>query len=179
MSSSSPLPKARFSTRTKARKGALDVLFESEVRRIDPLEALHQRVLEADPPVREYTAELVEGVNDNLPQIDERISSALGEGWSLDRMPRVDRALARIAVYEMDRGRVPAQVAIAEALVLAGELSTDESPAFLNGVLSAVAKVPVMNEEQVAKVHGDHGDDRHQDDRHRGGGDEPREPLED
>lgn len=147
------LPKAHFSARTKARKRALDVLFESEVRRVDPMVTLHDRVIEADPPVREYTAELVEGIWDNLPQIDQRISSVLDDGWSLERMPRVDRALARIAVFEIDRGQVPVQVAIAEALVLAGELSTDESPSFLNGVLSAVAKVPLMNETQVAELH--------------------------
>ncbi len=151
--STSPLPRAKFSTRTKARKRALDVLFEAEVRQVDPLTTLHDRVLDADPPVREYTAELVEGIADNLRQIDARIAAVLDAGWSLERMPRVDRALARIAVYEMDRGQVPVQVAIAEALVLAGELSTDESPSFLNGVLSAVAKVPLMNEEQVAAVH--------------------------
>ncbi|CAI9409958.1 transcription antitermination factor NusB [Aestuariimicrobium sp. T2.26MG-19.2B] len=142
-----------FSARTKARKAALDVLFEADLRGEPALAILHDHVLLADPPLREYTAELVEGVMANLRSIDARLSQALDEGWSLPRMPRVDRALARIAVYEIDHGGIDHRVAIAEALVLAGELSTDESPSFLNGVLSGVVRAPMMDEDQVAQVH--------------------------
>ncbi|WP_203566429.1 transcription antitermination factor NusB [Aestuariimicrobium ganziense] len=144
-----------FSARTKARKRALDILFEADLRDTDPLATLGERSIEADPPVRQYTAELVEGVVEHGEAIDQRLRSSLSAGWSLDRMPRVDRALARLAIYEIDHARVPARVAIAEALLLAGELSTDESPSFLNGVLSAVAGQPLMDEDELARVHDD------------------------
>lgn len=153
MSASSPRP--HFSTRTKARKAALDVLFEADLRDEPPLAILHDHVLAAEIPMREYTAVLVEGVVANLRQIDGRLAEALDNGWSLERMPRVDRALARIAVFEIDHGGIAPKVAIAEALVLAGELSTDESPSFLNGVLSGVVKAPLMDEAQVEAVHAD------------------------
>lgn len=151
MSTSTPRP--HFSTRTKARKAALDVLFEADVRAEPPLAILHDHVLQAEVPLREYTADLVEGVVAHQREIDARLSEALDNGWSLERMPRVDRALARIAVYEIDHGGIAAKVAIAEALVLAGELSTDESPSFLNGVLAAVVRAPLMDEAQVEAVH--------------------------
>ena len=151
MSASSPRP--HFSTRTKARKAALDVLFEADLRGEPPLAILHDHVLAAETPMREYTAVLVEGVVAHQRHIDARLAEALHNGWSLERMPRVDRALARIAVFEIDHGGIDAKVAIAEALVLAGELSTDESPSFLNGVLSGVVKAPLMDEAQVEAVH--------------------------
>lgn len=140
-----------WSRRTKARKAALDVLFQSDLRGMDPLV-----ILEQDPAsLRDYTAELVRGVCAHQPDIDERISAGLDEGWTLQRMPRVDRALSRIAVYEMDHGGIAPRVAIAEALVLAGELSTDESPAFLNGVLSQLARTAPLDEAAVADIHDD------------------------
>jgi N utilization substance protein B len=88
--------------------------------------------------VREYTAELVRGVVAHGAEIDARISACLAPGWTLPRIPRVDRAALRIAVYEIDYGEVPDAVAVAEAVQLVSELSTDESPAFVNGVLRAV-----------------------------------------
>lgn len=142
-----------FSARTKARKRALDILFESDLRGTNPLATLGERISEADPPVRDYTSELVEGVVEHRHAIDQRLVGSLDPAWSLDRMPRVDRALARLALYEIDHAGVPPRVAIAEALLLAGELSTDDSPSFLNGVLSAVAKQPLMDEDEVARVH--------------------------
>ena len=114
-------------------------MFEAELRGTDPLETLHARTAEADPPVRPYTVELVEGVVARLPDIDARISAASAPRWRLERMPRVDRTLARIAVHEIDHGDIPDAVAIAEAVALAADLSTDESPAYLNGLLGAVA----------------------------------------
>lgn len=126
------------STRGKARKRALDVLFEAELRQETPLAAL-ERIRRQDPQLRPFTAELVEGVAEHSEQIDARISAVLSEGWSLDRMPRVDRCAARIAVFEIDHTDLPVGVAISEAVALASDLSTDDSPAFLSGVLGAVA----------------------------------------
>jgi N utilization substance protein B len=129
---------ARSSTRTKARKRALDILFESELREVDPIMTLEERTAAGDPPVREYTAELVRGVANHASEIDARISACLAPGWTLPRIPRVDRNALRIAVYEIDYGEMPDAIAVSEAVQLASELSTDESPAFVNGVLRAV-----------------------------------------
>jgi N utilization substance protein B len=125
-------------TRTKARKRALDLLFESELRATDPLDTLAERAADADPPVRDYTRTLVEGVVAHAPAIDDRIRAVLARGWTLSRMPRVDRNVIRIAVFEIDFGDVPDPVAVAEAVELVSELSTDQSPSFVNGVLGAI-----------------------------------------
>ena len=130
---------ARSSSRSKARKRALDILFEAELRGADPVATLEERAAAADPPVREYTAKLVRGVDAHASEIDARISACLVAGWSLPRIPRVDRNALRIAVYEIDYGEVPDAVAISEAVQLVSELSTDDSSAFVNGVLGAVA----------------------------------------
>jgi transcription antitermination protein NusB len=129
---------ARTSARSKARKRALDILFEAELRGCDPLQTLAERLADDGPPVREYTATLVRGVVQHAAEIDSRISAAVVRGWSLPRMPRVDRTALRIAVFEIDYQDVPDAVAVAEAVALVGELSTDESPAFVNGVLGTV-----------------------------------------
>jgi transcription antitermination protein NusB len=129
---------AHSSTRSKARKRALDILFEAELRDTDPVTTLEERAADANPPVREYTAELVRGVAAHTAEIDARISACLASGWTLPRMPRVDRNALRIAVFEIDYGQVPDAVAVAEAVQLVSELSTEESPAFVNGVLRAV-----------------------------------------
>jgi transcription antitermination protein NusB len=126
------------STRSKARKRALDILFEAELRGLDPLLTLEERTAAADPPVRAYTAELVRGVAAHLAEIDGRISDCLAPGWTLPRIPRVDRNVLRIAVFEIDYGDVPDAVAVTEAVQLVSELSTDESPAFVNGLLRAI-----------------------------------------
>jgi transcription antitermination protein NusB len=129
---------ASSSTRSKARKRALDILFEAELRDLDPLVTLEERTVAADPPVREYTTGVVRGVVAHAAEIDARISSYLAPGWTLPRVPRVDRSALRIAVYEIDYGEVPDAVAVAEAVQLVSELSTDESPAFVNAVLRAI-----------------------------------------
>ena len=127
------------SARTKARKRALDILFEAELRGRTLSETLAERSLDADPPLRDYTVELVRGVEAHQESIDRRISAHLAKGWSLTRMPRVDRAAIRIATYEIDYvSDVPDAVAVAEAVELVGELSTDESPAYVNGLLGSV-----------------------------------------
>jgi transcription antitermination protein NusB len=134
--------------RSKARKRALDVLFEADLRGLDPIAVLADRLAGtggAGPddgrPVPAYTVELVEGVTAHRPRIDEIVAS-YAEGWALDRMPVVDRAVLRIAVYELLwRADVPDAVAIDEAVELAKSLSTDESPRFVNGVLGRIVLV--------------------------------------
>jgi transcription antitermination protein NusB len=134
---------AGSSTRSKARKRALDILFEAELRGRDPVITLEERTVAADPPVRAYTAELVRGVTAHAAEIDAKISACLAPGWTLPRIPRVDRNVLRIAVFEIDYGEVPDPVAVAEAVQMVSELSTDESPAFVNGVLRAVTAFKV------------------------------------
>jgi N utilization substance protein B len=128
------------SARTKARKAALDILFESDLRGRSTLETLDQRVTDAstDAPVRGYTKDLVEGVTEHQDAIDARIVAALSSGWSLERMPRVDRTAVRIAVYEIDFLDVPDAVAVAEAVALVADLSTDASPDYVNGLLGQI-----------------------------------------
>jgi transcription antitermination protein NusB len=125
-----------MAARSKARKRALDVLFEAEVRGEPVLELLAERAAAADPPVSDYAAELVRGVHAHQEQID----TLLGEhahGWTLERMPAVDRNILRIGAYELLWSKdVPDPVAISEAVLLAGELSTDDSSAFVNGLLA-------------------------------------------
>ncbi len=121
--------------RSKARKRALDILFEAEARREPVLSLLAERTAAADPPVSEYAAELVEGVHEHAAQIDELLAT-YSQGWTLERMPAVDRNILRIGAYELLwREQVPDAVAISEAVALASDLSTDDSPAFVNGLL--------------------------------------------
>ena len=137
--SPSPRPASgRGSARSKARKRALDILFEAELRGNDPLQTLAERAADADPPLRDYTRTLVEGVADHRDAIDARISAALAQGWSLPRTPRVDRSALRIAVLEIDHLDVPDAVAVSEAIRLVADLSTDDSPSFVGGVLGAI-----------------------------------------
>lgn len=129
-----------MSARSKARKRALDVLYESELRDVDPVTTLAERIKLAEPPVNDYTIELVEGVHGHQQRIDE-ILAEYAEGWSVERMPDVDRAVLRLGVYELLwRPDVPDAVAIDEAVELAKSLSTDESPKFVNGVLGRVLR---------------------------------------
>ncbi len=126
-------------TRTKARKRALDILFEADLRDEPVAEVLADRVALASPPVRRFTIELVEGVAAHRAEVDAAIAGCLREGWTLERMPRVDRSLARIAAYELLHTDTEPTIAIDEAVSLAAELSTDDSPGFLNGVLGALS----------------------------------------
>ena len=124
-----------MSARGKARKRALDILFESELRGEATGSTLAARLERGDPPVNGYTVELVEGVLAHQERLDELLAT-YSEGWTLERMPAVDRNVLRIGLYELlYRDDVPDGVALAEAVGLASELSTDESPRFVNGLL--------------------------------------------
>jgi N utilization substance protein B len=127
--------------RSRARKRAIDVLFEADQRGADALAILADRLAQGDPPVPEHAVELVEGVAANRFRIDELIST-YAVGWTLERMPPVDRAVLRLGVFELLwRDDVPDGVAISEAVALADALSTDESSRFVNGVLARLAQL--------------------------------------
>ncbi len=133
-----------MSARSKARKRALDVLFESEQRGVDVLETLAGRVAAGDPPVSEFTVELVEGVVAHRDRIDELLTT-YSQGWSLDRMPAVDRAVLRLGTFELLwLDDVPDAVVVDQAVELARSLSTDDSPGFVNGVLGRLLDLKPM-----------------------------------
>ena len=124
--------------RSKARKRALDILFEAELRGLPTLELLTERQSLGDQPVPGYAAELVRGVAAHQAEIDGLISSNAVD-WTLERMPAVDRNVLRLGVYELVWAQdVPDGVAISEAVLLAQDLSTDASPAFVNGLLARI-----------------------------------------
>jgi transcription antitermination protein NusB len=128
-----------MSARSKARKRALDILFESEMRGL-PVGATLEERRAGEEPLNPYTVQLVEGVASEAESIDAVIAER-SQGWSLARMPAVDRNLLRIGVYEvLYNDDVPDEVAISEAVRLARELSTEDSPAFVNGLLAAVVR---------------------------------------
>ena len=136
-------PKTQMPARRKARKRALDVLYEADLRDISPhqvMESYLDRIARPHPDHLDYTRGLVAGVATNLDRIDELIAS-YAEGWTIDRMPVVDRNLARIAVYELLYvPEIDDPVAITEAVELARQMSTDDSPRFLNGILGRIAE---------------------------------------
>ena len=139
-----------MAARSKARKRALDVLFEAELRGEPVLELLDQRVAEASPPVVPYAAHLVRGVQEHRERIDELLA-AHAEDWTLDRMPAVDRNILRIGVYELLwADDVPDAVAISEAVQLARSLSTEASPAFVNGLLARLLELKPSLEDHQA-----------------------------
>ena len=122
--------------RSKARKRALDVLFEAELRGLPVLDVLAERAADENPPLPGYAAELVRGVHAHQQRIDELLA-AYAEGWTLDRMPAVDRNVLRIGAFELLwADDIPDAVAISEAVRLARDLSTEGSPAFVNGLLA-------------------------------------------
>ena len=129
-----------MAARSKARKRALDVLFEADLRERPAQTILAAHEAEATSPMNPYSAEIVNGVVANKARIDELIST-YAEGWTLPRMPAVDRNLLRIGCWEIMWSDVPDAVAISEAVQLATSLSTDESPAYVNGVLGRLVTV--------------------------------------
>jgi N utilization substance protein B len=129
-----------MAARTKARKRALDIVFESEARDLMLNDLLNERVVANDPPINEYTVLLVRGLAEHINEVDGLLET-YAEGWTLDRMPAVDRNVLRLATFEiLYVDDVPDAVAISEALGLVGDLSTDESPSFVNGVLGNVVR---------------------------------------
>jgi transcription antitermination protein NusB len=129
-----------MSARSKARKRALDVLFAAEARGRAAADFLAEQVEAGEGPTNDYTVTLVQGVAERLARIDELIST-YSEGWTLDRMPAVDRNVLRLGIYEvLWVDDVPDAVAISEALNLVRDLSTDESPSFVNGVLGNIVR---------------------------------------
>jgi len=133
------------SARTKARKRALDLLYSADLRQTPLRQALATEAERAAiEPAREaswlYAREIVDGVIDHQDEIDEQIET-YAQGWTLARMPAVDRNVLRIGAFEILFAEdIPDPVAVSEALALVTELSTDESPSFVNGVLGSIVR---------------------------------------
>jgi transcription antitermination protein NusB len=132
-------PARARSGRSKARSRALTVMYESELRGLPLDGTLQRRLVDNDPPVADFTVALVRGVAAQQERVDEVLASYARE-WGLGRMPALDRNALRLGVYELLFSDVPGEVAVSEAVDLVTELSTDESPAFVNGVLAAVLR---------------------------------------
>ncbi|WP_210502385.1 transcription antitermination factor NusB [Nocardioides xinjiangensis] len=130
-----------MAARSKARKRALDILFASELRSEDPVTALDRAIEAGEGPTNDYTSTLVRGVAEHRARIDE-VLTTYSKGWTLSRMPAVDRNVLRIGVYELLWGDedVPESVAVSEAMHLVQDLSTDESPTFVNGLLGSIMR---------------------------------------
>jgi N utilization substance protein B len=133
-----------MSARSKARKRAVDILFEADQREgVDLLELLAERIRNpgSPAPVPEYAVEIVEGVHAHRDRIDE-ILGTYSHGWTLPRMPAVDRAILRVGAWEiLFNDAVPDAVAVDEAVDLARTLSTEDSPAFVNGLLGRILQL--------------------------------------
>ena len=130
-----------MSARGKARNRALDVLFEAEQRSVSAFDVLKSRREQTDQIVNPYTLEIVEGVVSYQPAIDEFLET-YSQGWTLERMPSVDRTILRIGTWELlYNDDVPDGVAVSEAVALAKTLSTDESPSFINGLLGRLQQL--------------------------------------
>ena len=134
-----------MSARSKARKQALDLLYESDIRGSDALQILESRdVPDEGPdarPIREFTRELIIGTVENRRKIDELIMT-YAQGWDMDRLPAVDRNILRLGIFEiLWSTNVPVSVAIDEALNLARELSSNESSKYIHGVLGRIASL--------------------------------------
>ena len=130
-----------MSARGKARNRALDVLFEAEQRSASAFDVLKSRREQTDQIVNPYTLEIVEGVVSHQVAIDEFLET-YSQGWTLERMPSVDRTILRIGTWELlYNDDVPDGVAVSEAVALAKTLSTDESPSFINGLLGRLQQL--------------------------------------
>ncbi len=139
-----------MSARTKARKRAVDAVFAADLRKISPLSLLQDVAeLAADRQNQEaifgYAREIVQGVVDHHEEIDDLLET-YSQGWALDRMPNLDRAILRVAVWEiLFNNDVPDAVAVNEAVEMAKELSTDDSGSFINGLLSRISSTKTAN----------------------------------
>lgn len=139
-----------MSARTKARKRAVDAVFAADLRKISPLTLLDDvAALAADRQNQDaifgYARDIVQGVVDHHEEIDDLLET-FSQGWALDRMPNLDRAILRVAVWEiLHNPDVPDAVAVNEAVEMAKELSTDDSGSFVNGLLSRIASTKTAN----------------------------------
>jgi len=148
----------RHGSRYKARRRAVDILFEAEFRDIDPVEIVEERISLAKDaanqvkPVPEYTQQIVPGVATNLDALDEAIALHLSSEWRLDRLPAVDRAVLRVAAWELKfNDDVPSQVAVVEGVELASEYSHDKAPSYIHAVLDGINKdMQVQADLQIA-----------------------------
>lgn len=148
----------RHGSRYKARRRAVDILFEAEFRDIDPVEIVEERISLAKDaanqvkPVPEYTQQIVPGVATNLDALDEAIALHLSSEWRLDRLPAVDRAVLRVAAWELKfNDDVPSQVAVVEGVELASEYSHDKAPSYIHAVLDGIYKdMQVQADLQIA-----------------------------
>lgn len=140
---------------SKDRRRAVDLLFEADQRRragdqVATLDLLARRLAGTDglKPMRDYATRIVEGVVAHSDRIDELLAS-YSQGWTLERMPAVDLALLRVGVWELLWSEeVPDAVAVEQATNLAAELSTDDSPAFVNGLLGQLQRLaPALRDE--------------------------------
>lgn len=130
-----------MSARSKARKAALDLLYEADIRGISVGVILSQRLETLEYLIRDYTRELLTGVVEHRSRIDELIVT-YSHGWDFDRMPVIDRNILRLSLFELLWGRdIPEAVAIDEALELAKTLSTEESSSYIHGVLATISKI--------------------------------------
>lgn len=126
-----------MSARSKARKRALDILYEADIRKSSALELLSVRPPE-DLSQGQYSTELVTGVIEHQEKIDELIVT-YAQGWDMDRMPAIDRNILRIAIYEiLWRSEIDDSVAVSQAVELATDLSTMDSASYINGVLGRI-----------------------------------------
>ena len=139
-----------MSARTKARKRAVDAVFAADLRKISPLSLLNDVAdLAADRQNQEaifgYAREIVQGIVDQYDEIDDLLET-YSQGWALERMPNLDRAIMRVAVWEIIYNTdVPDAVAVNEAVDMAKELSTDDSGSFINGLLSRIVSTKTAN----------------------------------
>lgn len=139
-----------MSSRTKARKRAVDAVFAADLRKISPLQLLDEvAALNSDRQNQDeifgYAREIVSGIVEHYAEIDDLLET-YSQGWAIDRMPNLDRAILRVAVWEiLFNDAVPDAVAVNEAVELAKELSTDESGSFINGLLSKIASTKTAN----------------------------------
>lgn len=125
-----------MSARTKARKRALDAIFQADLNN-KPITEIQD---ESDVEDKKYSDILINGIKENQAQIDSLISDSLSN-WTIDRIPRVDKNILRVAVYELlFQKDVPVNVVISEAVKLAEDLSTDDSASFVNGTLANISK---------------------------------------
>jgi N utilization substance protein B len=138
------------SARSKSRKRAVDAVFAADIRKISPLQLLTEvEILAADrqnqEPIFDYARQIVTGVVEHHEQIDDLLET-YSQGWALDRMPTLDRAILRVAVWEiLYNSEVPDAVAVNEAVELAKELSTDDSGSFINGLLTKISGTKTAN----------------------------------